>query len=88
MLVLTRKLGEGIAVGDDIRVVVVEIRGNQVRLGIKAPPEMSVYREEVWVKIVSENRLAADFRPDQLQKVLKRGVVPRKAPEKEGRPVL
>lgn len=70
MLVLTRKLGEGVAIGDQIRVVVIEIRGNHVRLGIQAPREMAVHREEVLEKIVSENKLASGFSPDQMQKAM------------------
>ena len=60
MLVLTRKLGEGIAIGTGIRVVVLGIRGNQVRLGIEAPQQTEIYRDEIYTKIVSENRLAAE----------------------------
>ena len=44
MLVITRKAGEDIYIGDDIRVTILEIRGNQVRVGIKAPPEVAVLR--------------------------------------------
>ena len=60
MLVLTRKLGEGIAIGTGIRVVVLGIRGNQVRLGIEAPQHTEIYRDEIYTKIVSENRLASE----------------------------
>ncbi|HJU04491.1 MAG TPA: carbon storage regulator CsrA [Nitrospiraceae bacterium] len=59
MLVLTRKTGEGIAIGPHIRIVVVEIQGNQVRLGIEAPPEVAVHRDEVYARIVDENKRAA-----------------------------
>lgn len=47
MLVLSRKSGEGVVIGDCVRVVVVEVRGDKVRLGIEAPPEVEVDREEV-----------------------------------------
>jgi len=59
MLVLTRKSGESIRIGDDITVTVMEIRGKQVRLGIEAPPEVTVHREEVYRRVQEENRLAA-----------------------------
>ncbi len=59
MLVLTRKVGEGIAIGDDIKIVVMQVKGKQVRLGIKASPTTMVHREEVYEKILDENRKAA-----------------------------
>ena len=59
MLVLTRKLGESIVIGDNIRITVVEIHGKQVRLGIEAPREVSVHRGEVYERIVEENKQAA-----------------------------
>jgi len=71
MLVLTRKLGEGIAIGDEIRVVVLEMKGGQVRLGIEAPPHTSVHREEVYSKIQNENKKAASVFPDNIQEILK-----------------
>jgi carbon storage regulator len=52
MLVLTRKNGEKIVIGGDIEITVVEIRGNHVRLGIEAPKEVSVLREELVVELV------------------------------------
>ena len=59
MLILTRKLGESITIGDSIRVSVLGIRGRQVRLGIEAPSDVVVHREEIYVKIQEENRKAA-----------------------------
>ena len=59
MLVLTRKIGEGIAIGPNIRVMVVEIQGGQVRLGIVAPPDVPVHRDEVYARILDENQPAA-----------------------------
>ena len=59
MLILTRKLGESITIGDDIRVSVLGIRGRQVRLGIEAPVKVVVHREEIYVKIQAENRKAS-----------------------------
>ncbi len=59
MLILTRKLGESITIGDDIKVSVLGIRGRQVRLGIEAPTRVVVHREEIYVKIQEENRKAS-----------------------------
>ncbi|MCK4372058.1 MAG: carbon storage regulator CsrA, partial [candidate division Zixibacteria bacterium] len=57
--ILTRKLGESITIGDDIKVSVLGIHGRQVRLGIDAPAEVVVHREEVYVRIQAENRRAS-----------------------------
>ncbi len=59
MLVLTRKVGEGIAIGDDVKIVVMQIKGKQVRLGIKASPSTVVHREEIYQRIQEENRKAS-----------------------------
>jgi len=59
LLILTRKLGESITIGDNIRVSVLGIRGRQVRIGIDAPSDVVVHREEIYVKIQDENRKAA-----------------------------
>ena len=59
MLILTRKVGEAVAIGDDIQISVVEIKGTQVKLGIRAPKSVEVHREEIYLKIQEENRRAA-----------------------------
>jgi carbon storage regulator len=59
VLVLTRKIGEGIAIGDDVKIVVMQIKGKQVRLGIKAAPSTLVHREEVYQRILDENKEAS-----------------------------
>lgn len=59
MLVLTRKLGESIAIDDHIKIVVVQIKGKQVRLGIKAPKETKIHREEVYQAIQDQNTAAS-----------------------------
>jgi len=68
MLVLTRKIGESLAINDNIRITVLEVKGKTVRLGIEAPDDIKVYRQEVLVKILEENKQAADgkFDPSQL----------------------
>lgn len=55
MLILSRKKDQVIRIGDDISVMVVEIRGDKVRIGIDAPSNVSVHRQEVWLSIKSEN---------------------------------
>ena len=58
MLVLSRKKHEVVKVGDDIEVVVIEIRGDKVRLGFNAPPELPVHRLEVWQRIQDDKEAA------------------------------
>jgi len=58
MLVLTRKLGENIRIGDAVKITVLEVRSGQVKLGIEAPPEVKVHREEIYVRILEENKKA------------------------------
>lgn len=59
MLILARRLNEKIIIGDDIKVSVVDIRGDQVKLGIEAPRSVKVYRQEIYDAIQAENREAA-----------------------------
>lgn len=59
MLILTRKPGEVIYIGDNIKVIVVEIKGNQIRLGIEAPADFRIFRKEIYDQIQEENRAAA-----------------------------
>jgi carbon storage regulator len=65
MLVLTRKLNQSIKIGDDVEITVIEVRGDQVRLGVTAPRDVSVHRKEVYLQIQQENR-AASAAPDAL----------------------
>lgn len=51
MLVLTRRIGESLIIGNDIKVTLLGIRGNQIQIGIDAPKEVSVHREEIYAKI-------------------------------------
>lgn len=76
MLVLTRKLGESIAIDDHIKIRVVQIKGKQVRLGIEAPKDTKIHREEVYLAIQEQNQKSASVSSDQtrnLSKILKSG---------------
>ena len=66
MLIITRRAGERIMVGDDIVVEIMEIVGNSVRVGISAPRSVPVYREEIYTAVRDENRAAADAGPIEL----------------------
>ncbi len=69
MLVLTRKLGEGIVIGDDVTITVVEMKGGNVRIGIDAPLEKKIYRQEIFDRIVEENREASRWDMIDLDKI-------------------
>ena len=60
MLIITRRAGERIMVGDDVVFEVMEVVGNSVRIGISAPRSVAVYREEIYSAVRDENRAAAD----------------------------
>ena len=59
MLILTRKVGESIIIGDNIEIVLAEMNKNSARIGINAPKRMPVYRKEIYEKILRENKKAA-----------------------------
>jgi carbon storage regulator len=69
LLILTRKSGEGLFIGDDIRITVLEIRGKQIRLGIEAPTSVVVLREEIYRRIQEENLQAAEARDIDVSEV-------------------
>ncbi|MGE0174086.1 MAG: carbon storage regulator CsrA [Oligoflexales bacterium] len=82
MLVLTRKVGEGIAIGDDIKIIVMQIKGKQVRLGVKASATTVVHREEVYQRIIEENRSASQTEIQTLQGAA--GLLDSSEPQKAG----
>jgi carbon storage regulator len=63
MLILTRKLHESIMIGDTIEIQVMELKGDQVKIGINAPPTVKLYRKEVYDAIQKENTAAAQSKP-------------------------
>jgi carbon storage regulator len=66
VLIITRRPGERIMVGDEVTVEIMEIVGNSVRVGISAPRSVPVYREEIYAAVRDENRAAADAAPTEL----------------------
>jgi carbon storage regulator len=81
MLVLTRRAGESVMVGDDIVITVLDVRGEVVRLGIKAPRSVQVHREEVYLELQRVNRESAS--PSELAAEAVRGLLSGE-PEKPG----
>jgi carbon storage regulator len=63
MLILSRKINEKIMIGEDISISIIEIRGDQVRIGVNAPKTVKVFRQEVFDAILAENRAAAESTP-------------------------
>lgn len=82
MLMLTRRPGERVVIGEDVFVTVLEVSGQTVRLGIDAPDGVTIYREEIWLSVKEENRAAAsaaDALPTDAA-----GALGRREPEKGG----
>ncbi|AEV70529.1 carbon storage regulator CsrA [Acetivibrio clariflavus] len=71
MLILTRKRNESIIINDNIEITVVDVQGEQVRIGINAPKSVSVYRKEIYLEIQAENKKAAEVKSIDLKDILK-----------------
>jgi len=69
MLILTRKLGENIRIGEKIKITILDVKGGQVKLGIDAPPHIAVHREEIYERIRDENKRASGVSPHTLREV-------------------
>ncbi len=69
MLVLTRKPGESVTIGDNIKITVIDIKGRQVRIGVEAPREMTIHREEIYARIHEENLKAAFAKAVNMEKL-------------------
>ena len=66
MLIITRRPGERIMLGDDVRIEIMEIVGSSVRVGVHAPRSVPIYREEIWSAVKDENKAAATAEPTEL----------------------
>ncbi|TDG14723.1 carbon storage regulator [Seongchinamella unica] len=64
MLILTRRVGESLMVGDDITVTVLGVKGNQVRIGVNAPRDVAVHREEIYERIQEDDKKSASAEGD------------------------
>ncbi|MBE5963188.1 MAG: carbon storage regulator CsrA [Lachnospiraceae bacterium] len=73
MLALTRKINESIMIGNDVEITILDIKGDQVKLGINAPKSVPVYRKEIYVQILESNKEAVEGNAsvDALNKLLK-----------------
>ncbi len=83
MLVLTRRTGESIVIGNEVTVTVLDVRGDQVRIGIDAPKGVQIHREEVFRQLQAENTAAAEQagRARELVARMPRNAAPRRRPD-------
>ncbi len=66
MLILSRRSGESLNLGDEIKITVLEVNGKQVKLGLQVPDDMAVYREEIYLQVQESNTVAANIREEDL----------------------
>lgn len=69
MLVLSRKVGESINIGDNVKIQIMDVNGKTVRVGIDAPKSMAIHREEIYRKIQEENKLASSWQGVNMEKL-------------------
>lgn len=66
MLILSRRSGESLNLGDEIKITVLEVNGKQVKLGLQVPEDIAVYREEIYLQVQESNTVAANIREEDL----------------------
>jgi carbon storage regulator len=86
MLILSRKSGQKLIIANNIEVTVLETRGDSVKLGISAPKDISVYREEVYLEILKENKAALEQAPLSMPETLLSEAAGRKTRQNKGKP--
>ncbi len=69
MLILTRKKGEMIRINENIKIIISDIDGKNIKIGVEAPKDVNVYREEVYERILEENKKASSVNTDSLKKL-------------------
>lgn len=64
MLILTRRPGEGLYLGDSVRIIILSVQGKQIKIGLDVPDDMVVYRDEIYQRVKEENRMAMTINND------------------------
>lgn len=72
MLVLSRKVGESVIIQNNIKITILEISGNQVKIGFEAPEDVLIYRQEIYEKVIKENKNASSIERNSLKEFAKR----------------